>query len=405
MKITNKTIVLLFVFAILVLSLPALALPRLMWQTPSAAAGMRLAPLALASLSRVVPAPLVRGWEQPLKDFVAFEALQGPDGDRLVLGSTFVLEEGETLDGSLVVMGGMATIQSGAIVDRDVVVMGGTVRVDGSIEGNVVAIGGQVDLGEAALIKGDVNILGGNLTRADGARVEGNINNAAGGPFPLVIPGRVFVPEVPVQVNPLASGAGILAKGLWVLLRSFLWALLAGLVVLFLPVHTERVARAAMRQPWIGGGLGLLTAFVAPLLLVAMAITILGIPISLVGVIVFVVAWAFGVIVLGSEVGKRLLQALKLEWALAASAALGTFVLTLVVNTIGAVVPCVGWVAPAIVGVLGLGAVMLTRFGMQEYPLEAAYAPVKPEVPAAPLPPEVDAQPAAEIPAEGEPEQ
>jgi hypothetical protein len=105
------------------------------------------------------------------------------------------------------------------------------------------------------------------------------------------------------------------------------------------------------------------------------------------------IAWIFGLIALGMEVGKRLAELAKQEWAPAVSAGLGTFVLIFVLNGLDMLIPCAGWVFPALAGMLGLGAVLLTRFGMQDYPLlitpsmpPAPSAPPSP--PAPPAPPE-----------------
>jgi hypothetical protein len=150
--------------------------------------------------------------------------------------------------------------------------------------------------------------------------------------------------------------------------KVFLWAALAVLLVLFLPVHTRRVSQSAINQPLIAGGLGLLTVVALPVLVLALAITILLIPVSLLVIALAALAWMFGLIALGLEVGDRLAQLLKQEWAPAVEAGAGTFVLILILNGLQQVVPCVGWIAPAIAGMVGLGAVLLTRFGLQTYP-------------------------------------
>jgi len=67
------------------------------------------------------------------------------------------------------------------------------------------------------------------------------------------------------------------------------------------------------------------------------------------------------------EVGQRISLALHQDWPLPLSAALGTFVLNFVANGIG-FIPCVGWLVPFLIGLLGLGAVLLSRFGTQAYP-------------------------------------
>jgi hypothetical protein len=289
---------------------------------------------------------------------------QGSQGDKYVLGGTYTLASGETLNGNLFVFGGIATLEEGSQVNGDVMLAGGTLRVSGEIRGSIVATGGLISLNSTAVVTGDVNTIAANLERAPGAQVEGKVNSGVTGPIVVPgVPGEIRVPEAP-NLRFITSP---IVTGFWYFFRSFLWAALAVLISLFLNRQTERVAQAVVAQPLIAGGIGLLTAVVFPLLLIVIAITLIGIPVSFLGAILLVVAWGFGVIAVGTEVGIRLAKLLQQEWALAVSAGVGTFVLTLVVNGI-AFIQCVGWVAPAIVGMLGLGAVILTRFGTQSYP-------------------------------------
>jgi hypothetical protein len=400
-------VLLVLVLAVLVFAM--LSLPRLAWASMrTAMMGPRIA-LANARVAAIQPHLIAHLPERielehigEIRTWRGEFPLQGPDGDKLVMGGTFTLDEGESLNGNLVVMGGIAKLRDGSLVEGDVVVLGGTVSADGEIEGNVVAIGGLIELGSDALVEGDVVTVGGHVERDDGAVVEGNVVTGFPEPFPIVIPGvpgDISVPSYDMHFNPVWD---VLRGGLWVLLRSFLWAVVAVLVVLFLPDHSERVAQTAVGQPLITGGLGLMTAIVAPILLVVIAITIIGIPVSLVGAFLLAVAWTFGVIALSMEVGKRLARMLNQEWALAVSAGVGAFLLTLVMNGVAELVSCIGWILPALIGMVGLGAVILTRFGTQYYPPEA---PVAPQAPAAPLPPAAPpASPAAtmELPPEAE---
>lgn len=262
---------------------------------------------------------------------------------------------------------------------------GGTLRVSGEVHGNIVATGGLISLSSTAVVTGDVNTIAANLERSPGAQVNGKVNSGTTGPIGIPgVPGVIRVPETPS----LSFITSPIVTGFWYFFRSFLWAALAVLVSLFLHRQTERVAQAVVAQPLIAGGIGLLTAVVYPLLLIVIAITIIGIPVSFLGAILLVIAWGVGIIAVGTEVGERLAKLLQQEWALAVSAGVGTFILTLVVNGIS-FVRCVGWVAPALVGMLGLGAVILTRFGTQPYPPYSTIAPAVgsgewPPTPAAP---------------------
>jgi hypothetical protein len=55
---------------------------------------------------------------------------------------------------------------------------------------------------------------------------------------------------------------------------------------------------------------------------------------------------------------------------------LGTLLLTFVVGGIG-MIPCIGWIAPLIVASLGVGGVILTRFGSQAYVVSDPVVPEK----------------------------
>ncbi len=75
-------------------------------------------------------------------------------------------------------------------------------------------------------------------------------------------------------------------------------------VAMFIPAHMARISQTALSQPLISGGLGILTVIIVPIILVLLAITICLIPVSLLGAFLLVLAWAFGLIALGLEVGK-----------------------------------------------------------------------------------------------------
>ncbi|HWQ82953.1 MAG TPA: polymer-forming cytoskeletal protein [Anaerolineales bacterium] len=293
---------------------------------------------------------------------------QGPNEDEVVVGDTYTLKSGETLDGNLFVIGGNATIEAGATLNGDVVVGGGYLTISGLINGDTFATGGVIKLTDTANIQGDIVTLGGSVDRADGAIVSGEITEGFREPFKLFTPGGRFpAPPANIQVsgNPVVNAVW---SGFWVLMRSFLWAALAVLLVLFVPSATQHVSHAAVNKPWLTGGVGLLSSLVLPVVLVILAITICLLPISLIGFLALGVAWAFGIVALGVETGKRLGIWLKQDWALPVLAGLGTFILTLVINGLNALLPCVGWLPSLLVGSVGLGAVILTRFGTQPYP-------------------------------------
>lgn len=294
----------------------------------------------------------------------------GPLDGKVVLGSTFVLEAGDTLNGDLAVIGGTATLEAGSTVTGDVFVMGGNVEANGLIEGDMAVMGGNVRMGPQAILRGDLISFGGNVDRGS-ARIEGQIVTENEFTFPQGFElGRL---NVPWRFN-----SGIVfspqARVLGYLFQSVMLAALALLVVMFWPDATKRVAETMVSQPVLAGGLGVLTGIVVPVLAVLLIITICLALVGVVGLVLFVAAGVFGWIALGLEVGKRLGNAINQDLNPVFAAGLGTLVFSLVVNGIG-FIPCIGWLAPLLAGAIGLGAVLMTRFGTRPYPFEVVEVP------------------------------
>jgi hypothetical protein len=306
--------------------------------------------------------------------------------DEFVFGDNYTLENGDSLDGNLWVFGGNATLEEGSTVQGNVLVFGGNLVADGTIEGDISITGGSVMLGSTAVVQGDVNVTGGSLDRDSGARVDGSVQEDFRGPFRFNVPRGVRIPWMNVPM-PYVD----LHYPFWGVLeyffRAFLVSAIAVLVAMFWPRQTAQTGQAILSQPLISGGMGLITVIVAPIVLVGLAITILLLPVSLLGFLLLGIMVVFGWIALGLEVGRRMAQSLfKTEWTLPVAAGLGTLVLTLIVDGIGQIW-CVGWIFPALVGLVGLGGVLLTRFGTQPFTggaLSGVIPPVPP--PASPAP-------------------
>jgi len=301
-------------------------------------------------------------------------AALGLGGSQVIFGNNFTLKSGETLQGDLVVFGGSVTIEQDAHVTGNIVLFGGSLSVAGEIDGDTLLVGGTASLEASAVLKGNLETVGGSLQRDSHAIVQGEINHFTSPPSFSLNGTNTSNP----QVNPPAGGSfpQVINKSInlhpfsdiaWIFLQSLGWAALAALVLLFFERQTRRVSLAVLHQPWIGGSMGLLTLFAVAVAAVILTITIILIPVALVVLVVVAFAIVFGWIAVGLEVGQRMASAFHQHWAIPLAAALGTFVLNFVANVI-ALVPCIGWLVPFIVGLLGLGAVVLSRFGTQDYP-------------------------------------
>ncbi len=279
---------------------------------------------------------------------------------RVVVGQGFTLKSGETLDGDLVVIGGEVTIENGALVKGDVVLIGGSLKLDGQVTGNAVVIGGVAAMGEKSQLGGDMVTVGGSLQRAQGAEIGGNVvtNLSPTISIPAIPTNPPSVPQVPlleIRPSPFGQVFGILAQ-------AILISVLAMTLMLFLHPQLDRVAQTIVSQPFMAGTIGFLTAMFAPIALVILVVTLILIPVALAGVFLLVLAWLFGMIAIGIELGDRFTKAIHQNWAPVLSAGLGTFMLMIIVGTVNTV-PCIGWLASVIVGLVGTGAVMMTMFG------------------------------------------
>jgi hypothetical protein len=300
----------------------------------------------------------------------------------LVLGSNYRLESGETLDSDITVIGGNANLDTDSTVNGDMVVIGGNVTVDGRVEGDLSVMGGYVYLDDNAEVAGSVQTLGGTVKRSPGAVVEGQDLGDRDRP------GRVTTWRTPMMnVNFEPVTATLMA-----IFQALALAALAIIVSLFALRPMNRVGETALTQAPVSGGVGCLTLLV----LAIMAITIILLPVSLLGFMAAGVAALFGWAALGLILGRRLAVWLNQPWSDPVSAGVGTLVLSLLASLIN-VIPCVGGLVSFAVTMVGIGAVVLSRFGTQPYPaFPAAVAPVPP-VPAAPYSPPPSASTGAEI--------
>jgi cytoskeletal protein CcmA (bactofilin family) len=313
-------------------------------------------------------------------------ASNGAFDGKVVFGQSFTLKSGQTVEGDLLVFGGSATIEEGATVTGSAVVFGSSLTVDGEVKGDAAVFGGTATLGKTAHVYGSLSVVGSTLDRAEGAMIDGDVNNADihfGNNSTTVNP-PVVIPPTPLPAVPHVSFGPIFTGISDTLGQAVFLALLAMLLMLFLAPHADRVAHAAFAQPLTAGGLGLLTIIVLPIAVVLSVVTIILIPLAPIIILALVVAAVFGWIAIGYEIGQRFTKAIHHQWHPAFSAGLGTFALTLVANGLTRiwVLNCVGWLVPFLLGLAAIGAVLMTRFGTQAVSLPGDATAVTPVPPA-----------------------
>ena len=291
---------------------------------------------------------------------------------RVIFGDNFTLESGDTLTGDLVVFGGNVKVEEDATVQGDAVVIGGNVTLDGIVEGSVVIIGGSTTMGASSLVEGDLVTVGGSLRREPGSEIEGEVVTNIPAPDIQIpdVPKSPRVPDVPIPPSPPSPPTfnfDPIGNFFGMLFTAISVSLLAMVASLFLQPQIERVSQAVVGQPVIAGSIGLLTGVMAPVVLVILTVTIILIPVTVLAAMALALAWLFGMIAIGTEVGERFTKAINQTWAPPLTAGMGTFLMMIVVGGIG-MVPCIGWLAASLVALIGIGGVVLTIFGTQSYP-------------------------------------
>jgi hypothetical protein len=270
------------------------------------------------------------------------------------------------------------TVAAGESVSGDLVTLRGDLRVAGSVDGDVVALGGNVIVEPGARINGSVIAAGGTV-QLDGGQVNGEI-------VETVLQARAS--PAPVHRSPIALALG------WALVLAAI-----GLVVLLLARRNlERVAeavRARFGRSLLFGLVGQLAFFPALLtIIVVLAITIVGllvIPIALVAFLTAVAgAAALGFLAVAYASGDSLLNrargARSAPVGLSLFAGLGIYVIAWVLAAALSEVAVVGAVLRAGVGLVtwvaltaGFGATILTRAGSRDFEPDAPEPVVMPD--------------------------
>ena len=298
-------------------------------------------------------------------------------------GGTVVVEEGETID-SLQAVGGTVIVRG--TVTGDVSAAGGDVQIEetGQVDGDLEGGAGSVTI--AGTVDGDVEVAAGSVTVAENGTVNGTFTAGAG---TVVIDGTLEddaeIGADTIRLGETASIAGDLRYdgdlegntdavagdieedpslgvdvaptvqpfAAWLFtVYSFVINLLLGAVLLALfPRFSGRVADSVATGPIRTGLIGLGVFIGVPILLIALAITIVGIPLSIIGTLVFALLLWIGVIYGLFAIAAWVLSLVGISnrWL--------ALILGLLVGAGLSLVPIVGGVVNLLVLLLGLGAI------------------------------------------------
>ncbi len=282
----------------------------------------------------------------------------------------------------LVRMGEDITIEENQVVSGDVVSIGGNVTVRGKVRGDAVSIGGNVKLEGTGSIEGDAVSIGGSVQRGPEAHLGGqNV-------------GMRFVPMGLLGLARPHRRFGFLSVTLHLVWMLFL--LLAAWIVVGLAERRVRVTAAYVETHlWWSLGTGLAVLILYPVAFLLLCVTIVGIPLALISPVALLLALIVGGLIVASLVGLRLIggnatdragliRAVLLGVVLFEGVPLIASLLRLAsgpLHFLGIAVAVFGEAVIFVSASIGLGAIILSRFGRVQ---PAPAAPVAPAVPAGP---------------------
>jgi hypothetical protein len=162
------------------------------------------------------------------------------------------------------------------------VAIGGSARVLGEVRGEVVAIGGYVELGPKAIVRKGITVIGGTLRRDPAARVDGEVHEIGMGALDL---SGLHWARPSLATFWWGRTLGAAFAFLATVVRVAVLCLLAALVILVGREYVERVSTLAAAQPLKAGAIGFLAQVLfLPILvitIVLLVVTIVGIPLLL----------------------------------------------------------------------------------------------------------------------------
>ena len=281
--------------------------------------------------------------------------------DKTVMGGDVHVAKNETVR-DLTVFGGNVDIEGQ--VSGDVTVFGGTAHVHGgaSVHGDATVFGGKLDLDKGAHVDGDVSCLGGELNRDPGSVVSGDVTVKGGHDTGNTAPDDGDDGPNPAVLHNGAFSHGAAAHFLHRTATSFVDSV--RLAALLFVIGTVLLALAGRRMDQLRGevamrpmrsiAIGLLGTFAFTVIMIALCVTVIGIPVAMIAGIVGGFAILGAMCAVLSVVGEALLRHKTENPYLHLALGCAIFVAL-------AAIPWVGHFVVAAVMLAGVGVLVATR--------------------------------------------
>lgn len=194
-----------------------------------------------------------------------------------------------TVGGDIVGAGGQLSL-SGESIAGDVAVAGGSISIASAIQGTVHIAGGDVRID--APINGNVFVKAESLTLGPKAALNGNLTYTAQSPATLesgaVVRGATEYNEKPDPVSKAGIAAALLALlSLWMFAKFLMLLLGAAALAYFFNRYSRELVATAATQPWVEMLRGLVVLIVLPIVSGVLLMSVIGIPLGILGMLAF----------------------------------------------------------------------------------------------------------------------
>jgi len=263
------------------------------------------------------------------------------------------------IDGDLLAGGTNVNVISKARIGGDFLFGASTVRINGPVEGYIKGGGSEVIVADG--VGEDIELWVDHLTIASTANLKGNLTYTSENEADILSGAQIEgttthkVPEVRETAKLTAPFFGIGGKVI-----AFLMTLLAGIVIILVaPRRAAAVADSIRHKPWLSLGWGAIILFVTPIAAIITFITVVGVPVGLIGLTLYGIVIYLSQIAVGLFIGYWIIgyfSKVESRGILVGALALGFAILTLL-----KLIPYVGfplWLATAL---FGIGAMTLSQ--------------------------------------------
>lgn len=255
-------------------------------------------------------------------------------------GGTITIGPGNVWCGDLTIVGGTVSIQEKGLLRGSILAFGSTITLEGGVNGDIKLFGGSIHFHTGSYVNGNVNLYGSKINREEEVSIGGTYNDHSktNGLFGL----RTFT--LPV----------------WFLLLMIPLGLL---YTRFLPEHVVFVSASVKNQMRRSLMIGLLSALLTPAILLVLIALIISIPFALIVLFVLLIAWTSGTIAICWMLGEQVVRAFTTRpYTRYLQVTVGVIMLAVFIS-----LPFIGWIVFLGTGMVGLGAVFLSRFGTRLY--------------------------------------